>query len=385
MGPLLGPIVISTLPFFACGSSTGVAPDAAIAAVVDASVDASSWPWLGHEEAGAEVLPAADAAAAQAIDAAADRAVDLGVDHVQPMAYPRPSYTHLAETGIFSDPATRTLNPNLVPFAPTHVLWADGAGKRRWIMLPPGTQIDTRDIDHWAFPIGTKFFKEFSLDGKMLETRLVERYGPGREDYWMGAFVWNAEQTDAVFAVDGQSDLLGTLHDAPAQKQCWSCHLGEPGHGLGFSAMQLAGAGPGIRLQELVEQGLLSNPPARTDFHPPGDPVVAAALGYLHANCGHCHNPNGTSWPDTQMNLRLDVASATPEETGAYKTAIGQRLQSFRSVVFTTRIVAGQPDMSELLFRMKSRGSKDQMPPLATEIMDPTGVDVIQRWIAALK
>jgi hypothetical protein len=42
------------------------------------------------------------------------------------------------------------------------------------------------------------------------------------------------------------------------------------------------------------------------------DPATTAALGYLHANCGHCHNQNGTSWPDTQMMLRSVVISGLP-------------------------------------------------------------------------
>ena len=92
-----------------------------------------------------------------------------------------------------------------MPFEPTYWLWSDGADKRRWFRLPPGTQIDTTGMDHWVFPIGTKLWKEFSLGGVLLETRLIERYGDGPEDYWMGAFVWNADQTDAVLAPDGQT------------------------------------------------------------------------------------------------------------------------------------------------------------------------------------
>ena len=72
--------------------------------------------------------------------------------------------------------------------------------ERRWIQIPSGSQIDTSDMDHWVFPIGTKLWKEFSLGGVLLETRLIERYGDGPEDYWMGAFVWNAEQTAAVWS-----------------------------------------------------------------------------------------------------------------------------------------------------------------------------------------
>jgi hypothetical protein len=367
MGPFLGPIVISA-SLSACGSSAPAAssPDAAIPdAAADATEADAAWPWAGHDDA-VELSP------------------DLGVDHVVPTSYSRPSYTHLAETGFFSDPTQGTRAPGLVAFAPSYVLWSDGAEKGRWIALPAGAQIDTRDLDHWELPIGTKFWKEFSLGGKKLETRLVERYGPGPDDYWMGAFAWNAEQTDAVFVENGQADLLGTAHDAPAQKQCWSCHLGEPGRSLGFSALQLAGAGPGIRLADLARADLLTNPPPRTDFHPPGDSLVAATLGYLHANCGHCHNRNGTSWPDTQMDLRVSIDDFTPQMTGAYRTTPGQGVTAYRNPDYATRVVPHEPTRSALWFRMQSRGSKDQMPPLATEMVDPVGVDLVKRWIESL-
>jgi hypothetical protein len=364
VGPVfvLGPIVISGL-LSGCGSASPPAalPDAAAPIqVADAGEDV--WPWAGKEEAGQQH--------------------DAAVDHVVPTAYDRPSYTHLSETGLYTSDGA--LSPALLAFAPTHVLWSDGAEKHRWVSLPPGAQIDTQDLDHWVFPIGTRFWKEFSLGSKKLETRLVERYGPGREDFWMGAFVWNAEQTDAVFMENGQFDILGTAHDAPAQKQCWSCHLGEPGRGLGFSALQLAGPGEGVRLEALIRQDLLTNPPSRTDFHPPGDPLVSATLGYLHANCGHCHNKNGTSWPDTQMDLRVGVDDLTPQVTGAYRTTISQRLQSFRKTGIGERVVPHDPDTSALYYRMQQRGSKEQMPPLATEMVDPVGIDLVKRWIESL-
>jgi len=361
MGPLLGPIAISAL-VAACGSSAAPVADTAVLAP-DAAADAApdaEWPWAGMEDAHRP-------------------------DHAMPLPYARPAYVHLAETGLYSDPASRALAANLLPFSPNHVLWSDGAEKRRWIALPKDTQIDSQDLDHWVFPIGTRLWKEFSRGGVRLETRLIERYGSGREDFWMGTFVWNAEQTDAVFVENGQADLLGTAHDAPAQKQCWSCHQGEPGRALGFSALQLAGAGPGMRLEALVRGDLLSHPPTRTDFHPPGEPAVAAALGYLHANCGTCHNRNGTSWPDAQMDLRLTVDDFTPAMTAAYRTTIGQGIQAWRNPAFTTRVVAGDPDRSALMFRMKARGSKDQMPSLATEMIDPAGVELVQRWIESLR
>ena len=62
--------------------------------------------------------------------------------------------------------------------------------------------------------------------------------------------------------------------------------------------------------------GLLSHPPAAGGYPLGADAATAAALGYLHANCGHCHNQNGTAWPDTQMVLRSVVAD-TGRDTSA--------------------------------------------------------------------
>jgi cytochrome c553 len=292
----------------------------------------------------------------------------------------------LSETGIFGDPGTRTPASDLVPFAPTHVLWSDGATKRRWVRLPAGTRVDTSEMDHWQFPIGTRFWKEFaSPQGVLLETRLIERYGPGPEDYWMGAFVWNAEQTQATFAIDGQSNINGTQHDAPAQKVCGACHRGDKGRVLGFSAIQLSRPGDGTTLQSLAQAQLLTAPPpAGVDYPVPGAPETAAALGYLHANCGHCHNMNGTSWPDTQMVLRLRVTERDPAQSELWKTIVGQMLNKWQNPSYTLRAVSGHPEQSAVLGRMMNRTMGDAMPPLATEAVDPDGVDLITRWIRSL-
>ena len=239
-------------------------------------------------------------------------------------------------------------------------------------------------MDHWVFPIGTKFWKEFSLNGVLLETRLVERYGTGPDDYWLGAFVWNADQTEADSAPDGQQNIAGTMHDAPAQKDCGECHRGDVGRVLGFSAIQLSAASTEPNLQSLQAAGLLSNPPAAGGYPLGADPATAAALGYLHANCGHCHNQNGTSWPDTQMVLRSVVADTGLDMSAVYQSIVNVPLQYWRSSTITVRVAPGQPDGSALVARMSARGTDDQMPPLATELVDNTGLDTIRQWISGL-
>jgi hypothetical protein len=366
---------LSLLAAHGCGSSTE--SNRADAAALDAAAP----------DAPLGLVPTADArevAPDLAPDLPPDTAPDITPD--APTAYPRPEYTHLYETGLFTDRAMSAVADGIVEFRPRFVLWSDAADKQRWIKLPPGTRVDTRDMDRWTFPIGTKFFKLFSHGSNKLETRLIERYGPGPQDYWMGAFVWNAEGTDAVFAVDGAQDINGTQHDAPAQKLCPACHNGDDGRVLGFSAMQLSRTPSGPTLRDVVARGWLSDPPpADADYTPPGNDVVSTALGYLHANCGHCHNPHGTSWPDTNMNLRLRVGDKTPEDTGAYQSAVGQKLNYFvRQPGIMLRIAPGDPTTSAVIFRMSSRVTKVGMPPLATEIVDMAGVDVVTRWIASL-
>jgi len=300
-----------------------------------------------------------------------------------------PSYTLLSETGLYDDPAALLLARGTQEFAPAFALWSDGADKRRWIELPEGTAIDSSDMNRWSFPIGTKLWKEFSLGGVRLETRLIERYGPAPGDYWMGAFVWAEDQGDAVLAPEGQADVLGTAHDAPSQERCSACHNGEPGRVLGFSALQLGAALPEsapLTLSSLAAQNRLGSPLPEPLPAPPGDAPTAAALGYLHANCGHCHNPRGTSWPDTQMLLRLGVEEHDAPSTGLYQSVIGQRLQAFRDGegLITLRVDAGQPETSGVVTRMQVRGPMQQMPPLASEVVDAAGVELVSAWVTSL-
>jgi hypothetical protein len=277
----------------------------------------------------------------------------------------------LSETGLYSDIATKQLAPGTLEFAPTNVLWSDAAVKDRWIQLPAGARIDSSDMDHWRFPVGTKLFKQFSLDDKRLETRVIWRIGDSgnREaDTLVGAYVWDDAEAEATFAVGGANDLRGTDHDAPSAETCWRCHLGEPGNVLGFSALQL---------------GDVSALPL-TDL--PAEPFAApnSALGYLHANCGHCHNPNGAAWADSRMILRLDVGERDALATKIVQTTVGVPLEQWIGRGYSFRIVAGDPAASAIYVRMSDRTPIVQMPPIATEHPDPGGLAILSTWIQSL-
>jgi len=293
----------------------------------------------------------------------------VAIDAPAPLPTTMPAL--LSQTSLYKDIATKQLADGTMEFKPANVLWSDAAEKHRWIQLPEDAQIDSTDMDHWVFPVGTVFFKEFALDGKRLETRVIWRVantGDRERDTLVGAFVWNDDETDATFVEAGQDNIRGTPHDAPAADTCWKCHVGEAGHILGFSALQL---------------GDVSTVPLTVQ---PGVTFAAPnpALGYFHANCGHCHNPNGSAWVDSRMILRLDVAEHDAASTQIYQTTVGVPLEQWIGRGYTTRIIPGDPDNSAVVVRMSARGTTVQMPPLATEYVDPNGLQTIRDWITAL-
>jgi hypothetical protein len=276
---------------------------------------------------------------------------------------------HLSDTGLYADFSAKTVSAGLVQFAPRNVLWSDAAVKLRWIKVPDGKAIDATDMDRWTFPVGTQLWKEFALDGKRLETRLIWRIadtGDREKDVLFGAYIWNDDESDAVFEKDGQENIRGTMHDAPSADTCWKCHIGEPGRVLGFSALQL----PSL-------DGLPLDPPQT------GQPYAApnAALGYLHANCGHCHNPYGNAWSFNDMVLRLNVDEHDAANNGIVNTTFNKPLQSWVGHGYTDRIVPGDADTSAVTYRMSLRTENMQMPPIATELVDETGLNLVRTWI----
>ncbi|HEU0036227.1 MAG TPA: hypothetical protein VFQ53_36690 [Kofleriaceae bacterium] len=286
--------------------------------------------------------------------------------------------TTLSATGLYADITTGTLGDDVLAFEPQFPLWSDGAEKSRWVWLPPDTRIDTTDMDAWEFPAGTRFWKEFRRDGVRIETRLLVKRG---DDDWLAvAYRWTADQRDAVAVPFGVVDANGTTHDIPAAGECAACHGGRRSFVLGFSAIQLSGPAVAgmIDLDGLIAAQRLSAPPAGK-LVVPGTADERAALGYLHANCSHCHNQTRPASapcfdPDRSFDFSLEVGDlATPADTAVYRTAIGEVIEP------------GHPDDSAVIRLMSRRGLVRQMPPLATEQIDDAAVAQLRRWITNLE
>jgi len=291
---------------------------------------------------------------------------------------------------------------NLLPFSPQYPLWSDGTSKRRWISLPQGTRINGSDKDAWVFPVGTRFFKEFALDGRKVETRVIERVADGWE---FGVYVWRADGSDAELAPEAGIAALpvpgapGGRYVVPSRYDCLACHEGASVPVLGFTALQLspdrdalaphADETNPLDLRELVRRGLIEGLPASLLDTPPriaaGSPLERAALGYLHANCGHCH---GTADQSVPVALRL---AQKVQDARTARAALGSMLGApsrFRAPEapdMARIVVPGRADDGVLPLRMRSRDPRVQMPPVGTRIPDPEGLALIGRWIESLE
>ena len=109
---------------------------------------------------------------------------------------PAPNFPQmLSDTGCFDPSDPTQVAEGVIPYDVKTELWSDGAGKRRWLAIPDGTQIDILPDGDWDFPIGSVLIKEFAWNGNPFETRLMVRHDDGE---WAGyTYEWNASLTDA--------------------------------------------------------------------------------------------------------------------------------------------------------------------------------------------
>jgi hypothetical protein len=217
----------------------------------------------------------------------------------------------------------------------------------------------------------------------------------------MAAFLWNDDQTDALrVAGDGPDVMLaalnakGTEHDVPGQKACETCHYQMADNVLGFSALQLDSAPRAnfVTLETLINDGQLTQPPARP-ISLPGTNAQQAALGYVHANCGNCHNPYAKqSNFEMQLWLTLDSLS-TLEATQIYRATVNQpnRAPDAPHCQPAQRILPRDAEHSSLYWRMLQPPSYPSvelggvhMPLIGSELTDELGVALVKDFIDSL-
>jgi hypothetical protein len=301
-------------------------------------------------------------------------------------------------TGLYADHDPTQHSADALAYTPGVALWSDGAEKHRYLYLPPATTIDTSNLDAWKFPVGTKAWKEFRVDGVLVETRL---FWKRTETAWdSGTYVWDAAGTTATLNTDPKGIILPSGYEIPKQKDCDKCHHGGSDRLLGIEAVALAlPRAEGATLTVLAQRGALSKPPSTTTIALPEDASgkAGAALGYLHANCGMpCHSSRGLG-DETKLVLRLRAGELWPDGSPGSGPAAASMTDTFKSTVNqdpTTaavaqafagahRITPGAHDKSLVWLVSHLRGNY-QMPPLVSHRIDDVGTQQLADWIDAL-
>ncbi len=301
--------------------------------------------------------------------------------------------TLLSETRLFTDLASLTPQPALLPYDVAWPFWSDGADKQRWLALPQGGAVEFRAEDPWSFPVGTVAVKHFELalddqdpkSRRRLETRVMVHEARG----WAGyTYRWNDAQSDAELVTTPTHELLSVKRggvteqqrwEYPAGSDCMRCHNTATGGVLGLSTRQLSGDGGA--LARWAEAGVFSKPlpdPGTLPTHPsPGAPEASAeaqARAYLDVNCSICHRPGGPA--PGSMDLRAGTALAD-------MALLEQRTEESVGDGPALRLHAGEHTGSALWHRVRAE-SAQRMPPLSSTRVDEAGAELLATWIDAM-
>lgn len=302
----------------------------------------------------------------------------------------------LAATGCFNQNDLREPVAGLIPYSVNAPLWSDGAAKRRFMMIPDGKKIRVLPDGDLDLPVGSMLFKTFSLADEMLETRFLVRHDDGD---WAGyTYVWDKDgkneallqgEITAVRAIGSQTWQF------PSRSACLSCHTAAAGRSLGLEIGQLngeytyAGNRRANQVDTLNHIGLFEVPTGLAQqlvrYADPSLPgtasVEARARSYLHANCSHCHRPNGLQTegnvPDIDLRFSLPLPQANLINTMPVRGEFG--------VPGVLLIKPGAPLQSMLAVRMKTTVANVRMPAIGSTVVDQAGVALMNEWIASMQ
>ncbi|BCD97028.1 hypothetical protein [Marinagarivorans cellulosilyticus] len=345
----------------------------------------------------------------------------------------KPARSDLPKSGVQGAGKANSRRHLFAAYSPQYPLWSDGSQKRRWIYIPGKKKINTRYPDSWVFPKGTKIWKEFSFDeaegNRKIETRYMEKRKDG--SWVMQSFVWNDNQTLATAApeegIQGHYEIdEGVYYDIPPAFACLLCHdkagldVGpKKTPVLGFSALQLSdNRDPDAIHGEALEPGMITleglqslNRVTRKMPEMPqipdseAYPLQRSVLGYLHTNCGSCHNETGLAEISTFSDFHHPAHAQHIQQNGTFKTSMGRPISNWLMPDGSPELIIkpGDSENSALLFRMNathelhtfniplwhhsggySRTDLVKMPFIGNNLKDTFAIEKISEYIDSL-
>ncbi|MEL6676190.1 MAG: PA14 domain-containing protein [Bacteroidota bacterium] len=319
----------------------------------------------------------------------------------------------LSDIGIFTNLTDMTPASGVIPYDLNAPFWSDAAAKFRWLMVPnDGTHSDSAEwIQYtekgdWKFPVGSVLIKHFEMNMdetdpnnmRKLETRFMVHGTDGK--YYGLTYRWDDLQQDAflqtvavddTFTVATASFPREEVWHYPSRAECLVCHNNAVGGVLGPRARQLNGdklyPSSGVTANQLTTMEFLNMFTPDADTSASGLATMLTSKGkydnsasleerarsYLDANCSSCHRPGtgNRGLFDARLNVPLVgqglIYGELNEDLGLTS---GARL-----------IVPGDLQYSVLYQRLKDVHEGIQMPPLAKNVVDTAGVNLIKNWI----
>lgn len=315
--------------------------------------------------------------------------------------------TLLSEFGFFDDLPAMAPAKGVLPFAPSSVLFSDGALKDRFVYVPQGKAASYVEDAALEFPEGSALIKSFSFpadyrttdaDVRIIETRVLLKQADGWHAW---AYVWNDEQTDATLNIAGARVPVSTVNAAgeplefsyavPNKNQCKACHdvagkivpLGPKARNLNHDFAYADGTAN--QLQRWRNEGILEGLPepaaiaAVPDWRDESVDLDGRARAWLDANCAHCHRRDG---PASNSGLYLTWEEPYGPSLGINKRPVAAGRGSGGRLF---DIKPGDPDGSILNYRVESVEPGVMMPELGRTLADHEASELLRAWVAGLK
>jgi mono/diheme cytochrome c family protein len=192
------------------------------------------------------------------------------------------------------------------------------------------------------------------------------------------------EGLDEAFVINAGGGILRTqIWHYPSRQECMLCHTPAGGFVLGFSTAQLN--------RDLNYSGVVTNQIATLSeagyfeskvtgihtlpalAHPTNESASLEyrARSYLAANCVYCHQPGGV--PQALWDGRFSTPTASAG-------LVNGPLVNYGSSTNNRTLKPGSLSESMILTRIATLGA-GRMPPLASSVLDETGIRLISAWI----
>ena len=312
-------------------------------------------------------------------------------------------YDNLSEYNFFQG-EMKDLSPvyGVIPYELISSLFTDYSIKNRFLWMPDGVTANyISSSDVFDFPVGTILIKNFSyenilpeLSKKNIETRLMIK----KETGWIFAdYIWNEEQTEASFSLDGSIVDISWLEDGvektanyriPSASECLACHkISDEAIPNGVKPRNINKtlnyrSNTMNQLDKCMEVGYLNSYPENLEsvanWQDLSEPLEKRVRSYIDINCAHCHSDNThceyrpirLSFEATEDLANMGVC-LTPD------TNLGNGTDQI--------INPGNVNRSVLHFRMSSNEEQYRMPLIGRSIVHEEAIAMIEEWISSLE